>query len=169
MPISCVCLYSKNCSIFAWIFTAKQHCHWWVNTEHYCLGGRLSDAWKKSPMFDLSIDLPSIQILLVVKAWPVSLPLITGFHPPDPRSWHRVREQRGDSSAAPRSTGGCCVCFVFQFPIDSNSTVPRLHLLPPASCHSHKQSLVGDKTLVFPLPDSLCPMSKCPLIMSKFI
>ena len=31
MPISCVCLYSKNCSIFAWIFTAKQHCHWWVN------------------------------------------------------------------------------------------------------------------------------------------
>ena len=118
---------------------------------HDCLGGWLSDAWEKLPMFDLSIDLPSIQILLVVKAWPVSLPLITGFHPPDPRSWHRVREQRGDSSAAPRSTGGCCVCFVFQFPIDSNSTVPRLHLLPPASCHSHKQSLVGDKTLVFPL------------------
>ena len=150
MPISCVCLYSKNCSIFAWIFTAKQHCHWWVTwlpwwLTFWCLR-KVAYVW---PVNRFAIN--AEQILLVVKAWPVSLPLITGFHPPDPRSWHRVREQRGDSSAAPRSTGGCCVCFVFQFPIDSNSTVPRLHLLPPASCHSHKQSLVGDKTLVFPL------------------
>ena len=149
-------LLQNNIAIGGWTLLP-----WWPT--FWCLK-KVAYVW---PVNRFAIN--AEQILLVVKAWPVSLPLITGFHPPDPRSWHRVREQRGDSSAAPRSTGGCCVCFVFQFPIDSNSTVPRLHLLPPASCHSHKQSLVGDKTLVFPLPDSLCPMSKCPLIMSKFI